>query len=167
MCRLSRSNIVQITACGCINIICPYPIRYSFYTTLLDHSTIATTIKICTSTSAHLHSLIRSITVVCHCYTYHDIPTQCPLKPWFYWLPIVLPWQINKTFIIVMFFLDLPGNALFCKEFRGFFVMLWNVWMWQIRASFSKLLLPLSSKVSSKRKMFTTKDFVLHLEQVN
>lgn len=31
---------------------------------------------------------------------------------------------MNKTFIIVMFLLDLLGNALFYKEFRGFFVML-------------------------------------------
>lgn len=36
--------------------------------------TIATTIKICTSTSACLHSLIRSITVVPYYYTCHDIP---------------------------------------------------------------------------------------------
>ncbi|MFR3439822.1 MAG: DDE-type integrase/transposase/recombinase [Clostridium sp.] len=31
-----------MTACGCINIICPYPTRYSFYTILLDYSTIDT-----------------------------------------------------------------------------------------------------------------------------
>ena len=94
MCRLSRSNIVQITACGCFNIICPYLTRYSFYTILLDYSTIAhyndspynltitTTVKICTSTSAHLHSLIRSITVVPKCSDYRTmklipIPVFC------------------------------------------------------------------------------------------
>ena len=27
----------------------------------------------------------------------------------------MLPWQINKTFIIVLFLLELPRNALFCK----------------------------------------------------
>ena len=31
--------------------------------------------------------------------------------------------------------------------------------MWQIRAKFSKLLLPVSSKISSKTKIPTTKDF--------
>ena len=79
----------------------------------------------------------------------------------------MLPWQTNNIFIIVLFLLVLPRNALLCKGFRGYGDMLWDYRLWQIRASFSKLLLPLSSKVSSKRKMFTTKDFVLHLEQVN
>ena len=31
----------------------------------------------------------------------------------------MLPWQINSTFIIILFLLVLPGNALFCKGFRG------------------------------------------------
>nr|DAM51778.1 MAG TPA: hypothetical protein [Caudoviricetes sp.] len=31
--------------------------------------------------------------------------------------------------------------------------------MWQIRAELSKLLLPVSSKIGSKRERFTTKDF--------
>ena len=33
----------------------------------------------------------------------------------------VLPWQMNSTFIIVLFLLVLPGNALFCKGFRVFY----------------------------------------------
>ena len=32
----------------------------------------------------------------------------------------ILPWQMNNTFIIVLFLLDLPRNALFCKGFRGY-----------------------------------------------
>jgi len=31
-----------------------------------------------------------------------------------------VPWQMKNIFIIVLFFLDLPGNALFCNGFRGF-----------------------------------------------
>ena len=30
-----------------------------------------------------------------------------------------VPWQMNSIFIIVMFLLVLPRNALFCKGFRG------------------------------------------------
>ena len=30
----------------------------------------------------------------------------------------VLPWQTNKTFIIVFIYSFLPGNALFCEDFR-------------------------------------------------
>ena len=52
-----------------------------------------------------------------------------------------LPWQTKSTFIIVLFLLVLPRNALFCK-------------------SLSKLLLPVSSKISSKREKVTTKDFI-------
>ena len=32
--------------------------------------------------------------------------------------------------------------------------------MWQIRAEFGKLLLPVSSKISSKMKILTTKVFI-------
>ena len=45
--------------------------RYNDYPYTL---TIATTVKICTSTSACLHSLIRSISVVCYYRTCHDMP---------------------------------------------------------------------------------------------
>ena len=62
-----------------------------------------------------------------------------------------VPWQMNSTFIIVLVLLDLPRNALFCKVFRGYCDMLWNYRLWQIRAELSKLLLPVSSKVGSKR----------------
>ena len=70
-----------------------------------------------------------------------------------------MPWQMNSIFIIVLVLLVLPRNALFCEEFRGFFVMLWNYRLWQIRARLSKLVLPVSSKISSKTKIPTTKDF--------
>ena len=28
----------------------------------------------------------------------------------------MLPWQMKSIFIIVLFLLNLPGNALFCEE---------------------------------------------------
>ena len=34
--------------------------------------------------------------------------------------------------------------------------------MWQIRAEYSKLLLPVSSKISSKTERVTTKDFTTY-----
>ena len=71
----------------------------------------------------------------------------------------ILPWQIKSTFIIVLVLLVLPRNALFCKSFRGYCDMLWNYRLWQIRARLSKLLLPVSSKIGSKREWVTTKDF--------
>ena len=72
-----------------------------------------------------------------------------------------LPWQTKSTFIIVLFLLVLPRNALFCKGFRGYCKMLWNYRLWQIRAEPCKLLLPVSSKISSKRERVTTKDCLL------
>lgn len=43
-----------------------------------------------------------------------------------------------------------------------FYALLLNKRMLQIRAYFSKLLLPVSSKVSSKKEILTTKDFEYH-----
>ena len=34
----------------------------------------------------------------------------------------MLPWQMKSTFIIVLFLLDLPGNALFCEVFRMIYI---------------------------------------------
>ena len=73
-----------------------------------------------------------------------------------------VPWQTNSIFIIVLFLLVLPQNALFCKGFRGYCDMLWNYRLWQIRARLSKLLLPVSSKVGSKSERVTTKNFIRH-----
>lgn len=36
----------------------------------------------------------------------------------------ILPWHTNSTFIIVLFLLVLPWNALFCKGFWGYGKML-------------------------------------------
>ncbi|RGR60947.1 hypothetical protein DWY32_13415 [Agathobacter rectalis] len=36
----------------------------------------------------------------------------------------ILPWHTNNTFIIVLFLLILPWNALFCKGFWGYGKML-------------------------------------------
>ena len=66
---------------------------------------------------------------------------------------------MKKTLIIVLFLFDLSRNALFCKGFRDYGDMLWNYRLWQIRAELGKLLLPVSSKIGSKRGWVTTKDF--------
>ena len=69
----------------------------------------------------------------------------------------MLPWQIKSIFIIVLFLLNSPRNALFCKGFRGSIKCV--IWLasWQNRARLSKLLLPISSILGSKRKWVTTK----------
>ena len=67
--------------------------------------------------------------------------------PWILTLPYhfgILPWQMNSIFIIVLFLLNLPQNSLFCKVFWGYYDMLWNYRLWQIRARLSKLLLPVA-----------------------
>ena len=69
-----------------------------------------------------------------------------------------LPWQMKSTFIIVLFLLVLPRNALFCEGFRVSCSLLWNYRLCQIRAEPCKLLLP----VSSKMERVTTKDFIRH-----
>ena len=61
-----------------------------------------------------------------------------------------LPWQTKSTFIIVLFLLVLPRNALFCKGFRGFVKCVYWLTSWQNRARWSKLLWAVSSKVGSK-----------------
>ena len=66
---------------------------------------------------------------------------------------------MKSILIIILFLLVLPRNALFCKGFRGYDDMLWNYRLWQIRAELGKLLLPVSSKIGSKMKILTTKDF--------
>ena len=62
----------------------------------------------------------------------------------------ILPWQTNSTFIIVLFLLVLPRNALFCKEFQGFVKCVFWLASWQNRARWSRLLWAVSSKVGSK-----------------
>ena len=71
----------------------------------------------------------------------------------------ILPWQIKRIFIIILFLLILHRNALFCKDFWDSCSLLWNYRLWHIRARLSKLLLPVSSKIGSKREWITTKDF--------
>ena len=60
---------------------------------------------------------------------------------------------MNSTFIIVLFLLDLPRNALFCKEFRGFVKCVFFLASWQNGAKWSKLLRAVSSKISSKMEL--------------
>lgn len=70
-----------------------------------------------------------------------------------------MPWQIKSIFIIVLFLLDLPRNALFCKRFRGFVKCVFWLASWQNRARWSKLLRAVSSKIGSKTEWITTKRF--------
>ena len=69
---------------------------------------------------------------------------------------------MNSTFIIVIELLNLPGNALFCEEFRVFVKCILRLSSWQNTARWSKLLLPVSSKIGSKRERLTTKGFLLY-----
>lgn len=71
----------------------------------------------------------------------------------------ILPWQIKSIFIMVLFLLDLPRNALVCKGFRGFVKCVFLLASWQNRARWCKLLRAVSSKIGSKTKILTTKDF--------
>ena len=59
-------------------------------------------------------------------YPFNHVPARfaafCVDVQSFVHLSRLLPWQMKSTFIIVLFLLDLPGNAQFCKEFRVFMV---------------------------------------------
>jgi len=48
----------------------------------------------------------------------HILPCVAPLCEDMHYHKTGVPWQMNNTFIIVLFLLDLPRNALFCKGFR-------------------------------------------------
>ena len=89
----------------------------------------------------------------------HILPCVAPLCEDMHYHKTGVPWQMNNTFIIVLFLLDLPRNALFCKGFRVSCSLLWNYRLWRIGAELSKLLLPVSSKIGSKMERVTTKDF--------
>ena len=88
----------------------------------------------------------------------HILPRVAPVCEGMHYHKTGVPWQTKSTFIIILFLLVLPRNALFCKGFRGYCEMLWNYRLWQIRARLSKLLLPVSSKIGSKKGRVTTKD---------
>nr|DAF24224.1 MAG TPA: hypothetical protein [Caudoviricetes sp.] len=67
-----------------------------------------------TVSSMYLSSLNRSIY---QCFR-HIIPCSAPLCAIVHSFPTDLPWQMKSTFIIVLFLLVLPRNALFCEGFR-------------------------------------------------
>ena len=75
-----------------------------------------------TVSSMYLSSLNRSI---CQCFR-HIIPCSAPLCAIVHSFPTDLPWQMKSTFIIVLFLLVLPRNALFCEGFRVSCSLLWN-----------------------------------------
>ena len=47
------------------------------------------------------------------------LPCVAPVCDGMHYHKTGVPWQINNTFIIVLFLLVLTRNALFCKGFRG------------------------------------------------
>ena len=47
----------------------------------------------------------------------HILPCVAPVCEGMHYHKTGVPWQMNNTFIIVLFLLDLPRNALFCKGF--------------------------------------------------
>ena len=66
---------------------------------------------------------------------------------------------MNSTFIIVIIDSFLPGNALFCKGFRELIKCMFLLASWQNKARWSKLLRAVSSKISSKKEIPTTKGY--------
>ena len=54
----------------------------------------------------------------------HILPHVAPVCEGMHYHKTGVPWQMKSTFIIVLFLLNLPRNALFCKEFRGYRDML-------------------------------------------
>ena len=91
----------------------------------------------------------------------HILPCIAPVCEGMHYHKTGVPWQMKSTFIIVLFLLVLPRNALFFEGFRVSCSLLWNYRLWQIRAEPCKLLLPVSSKVGSKRLCLTTKHFFI------
>lgn len=79
----------------------------------------------------------------------------------------ILPWQMKSIFIIVLFLLDSPRNALFCEGFRGFVKYVFLLASWQNRARWSKLVRAVSSKVGSKLERLTTKFFITLLLKID
>ena len=64
----------------------------------------------------------------------HILPCVAPVCEGMHYHKTGVPWQTKSTFIIILFLLVLPRNALFCKGFRDYGDMLWNYRLWQIRA---------------------------------
>ena len=54
----------------------------------------------------------------------HILPRVAPVCEGMHYHKTGVPWHTKSTFIIVLFLLVLPQNALFCKGFRGYCDML-------------------------------------------
>ena len=54
----------------------------------------------------------------------HILPRVAPVCEGMHYHKTGVPWQMNNTFIIVLFLLDLSRSAPFCKGFRGYCDML-------------------------------------------
>ena len=55
---------------------------------------------------------------------YHILPCIAPVCEGMHYHKTGVPWQIKSTFIIILFLLELPRNALFCMGFWGYCDML-------------------------------------------
>ena len=81
-----------------------------------------------------LSSLNRSIYAVSR----HIMPYSAPLCKVLHYSKTGVPWQMKSTFIIVIVYFFLPGNDLFCKEFRVFEKYFLSLPSWQNTARWSK-----------------------------
>ena len=82
----------------------------------------------------------------------HILPCVAPVCEGMHYHKTGVPWQTNSIFIIVLFLLVLPRNALFCKGFQRFVKCVILLASWQNRARWSKLLRAVSSKIGSKTR---------------
>ena len=64
----------------------------------------------------------------------HILPCIAPVCEGMHYHKTWVPWQMKSTFIIVLFLLVLPRNALFFEGFRVSCSLLWNYRLCQIRA---------------------------------
>ena len=91
------------------------------------------------------------------------MPCVAPVCEGMHYHKTGVPWQMKSIFIIVLFLLDLPRNALVCKGFRRFVKCVILLASWQNRARWSKLLRAVSSKIGSKRKFLLLRIFILNI----
>ncbi len=73
-----------------------------------------------------------------------------------------MPWQMKSIFIIVLFLLDLPGNALFCEVFRMIYICSEMTECGKSEQDLASYYYRLVVKLVVKRGWVTTKKLVHH-----
>lgn len=91
-------------------------------------------------------SLNSSISKAFH----HILPYSAPLCKALHYSKTRVPWLMKSIFIIVLFFLNVPRNTLFCEGSRVFVKYILRLSSLQNVARWSKLCQAVSSKVGSK-----------------